>query len=302
MSGEVPQQQDASAPSADAVTFAPRPRPIGSNGAIAVDLPCLKCRYNLRGLTEDGRCPECGEAIAPAVARYGRVPLEWLRRITGAVQGLMIISLQSAALCVGALLLSVLSGNPQPLLVIVPILILLGLAMLFCVPALAARADWLDPEGWRADSRVVARWSLFALPTCPLAAGLAALQAHPGSPKIALLILGTAFLVPAVILPVSVSRRVAQILDHLEYRRLATCARAWSWTALTAGTALLLALLASTLGGRDAETLAGSLAFVFLAVAFALILLAPLLLLRTGQALERSAAGPAAEHETEVAP
>jgi len=27
------------------------------------DLPCLNCGYNLRGLTEDGRCPECGTPV-----------------------------------------------------------------------------------------------------------------------------------------------------------------------------------------------------------------------------------------------
>ncbi|NLF31381.1 MAG: hypothetical protein GX591_10925 [Planctomycetes bacterium] len=30
---------------------------------ISIDLPCIACGYNLRGLTSDGRCPECGAAI-----------------------------------------------------------------------------------------------------------------------------------------------------------------------------------------------------------------------------------------------
>lgn len=33
------------------------------NGAITVDTTCRRCGYNLRGLREDGRCPECGTAI-----------------------------------------------------------------------------------------------------------------------------------------------------------------------------------------------------------------------------------------------
>ncbi|MBU0617853.1 MAG: hypothetical protein KKI02_09060 [Planctomycetes bacterium] len=32
-------------------------------GAIIVDTTCRRCGYNLRGLREDGRCPECGTAI-----------------------------------------------------------------------------------------------------------------------------------------------------------------------------------------------------------------------------------------------
>ena len=27
------------------------------------DVPCLNCGYNLRGLEEDGQCPECGVPI-----------------------------------------------------------------------------------------------------------------------------------------------------------------------------------------------------------------------------------------------
>lgn len=41
----------------------------GSTGAgvseqIAEDLSCLNCGYNLRGLSPQGRCPECGDAIS----------------------------------------------------------------------------------------------------------------------------------------------------------------------------------------------------------------------------------------------
>ena len=37
---------------------------LGSDGAIAADLACSGCGYNLRGLTLDRRCPECGTTIA----------------------------------------------------------------------------------------------------------------------------------------------------------------------------------------------------------------------------------------------
>jgi hypothetical protein len=35
-------------------------------GVIVVDTSCRRCGYNLRGLHRDGRCPECGTAMAPA--------------------------------------------------------------------------------------------------------------------------------------------------------------------------------------------------------------------------------------------
>jgi hypothetical protein len=34
-----------------------------TSGPIAHDHPCRKCGYNLRGLSADGRCPECGTPV-----------------------------------------------------------------------------------------------------------------------------------------------------------------------------------------------------------------------------------------------
>lgn len=36
---------------------------IDASGVISTDLPCRRCSYNLRGLMEEGRCPECGTPI-----------------------------------------------------------------------------------------------------------------------------------------------------------------------------------------------------------------------------------------------
>jgi len=34
-----------------------------ADGMVAIDIPCRKCAYNLRGLPAEGRCPECGASI-----------------------------------------------------------------------------------------------------------------------------------------------------------------------------------------------------------------------------------------------
>jgi len=35
------------------------------------DLPCVACEYNLRGLSPEGRCPECGNLIIDSINRIG---------------------------------------------------------------------------------------------------------------------------------------------------------------------------------------------------------------------------------------
>jgi hypothetical protein len=54
-----------------------------SQGAIAIDLPCLQCGYNLRGLDPASRCPECGADITRStrgdLLRFANP--DWLRRV-----------------------------------------------------------------------------------------------------------------------------------------------------------------------------------------------------------------------------
>jgi hypothetical protein len=70
-----------------------------------VDLPCVKCAYNLRGLTRDGRCPECGESIHVSVdARSAQSLLiaRWRHRcIIGAVFTLLPIAIAYLGLWIG---------------------------------------------------------------------------------------------------------------------------------------------------------------------------------------------------------
>ena len=39
------------------------------SGDISADLPCQRCQYNLRGLSPDGRCPECFTPVSRSVHR-----------------------------------------------------------------------------------------------------------------------------------------------------------------------------------------------------------------------------------------
>jgi hypothetical protein len=59
--------------------------PPGSGGAavIEIDLPCVQCDYNLRGLSPAGDCPECGRAIRDALSPQCLMFADprWLKRL-----------------------------------------------------------------------------------------------------------------------------------------------------------------------------------------------------------------------------
>lgn len=63
--------------------FVPPPGLLDAAGALAVDLPCRACDYNLRGLAPAGRCPECGrpidQSLTPDLLRFADPA--WLRRL-----------------------------------------------------------------------------------------------------------------------------------------------------------------------------------------------------------------------------
>ena len=69
---------------------------------IASDIRCLQCQYNLRGLTEDGLCPECGHPIATSLLLYTPQIQEqyrkWLTRIRSGALRLCIASAVGGAI------------------------------------------------------------------------------------------------------------------------------------------------------------------------------------------------------------
>lgn len=44
-----------------------QPEPVPTASLLHNDLPCVKCRYNLRTLPINGNCPECGHAVADSL-------------------------------------------------------------------------------------------------------------------------------------------------------------------------------------------------------------------------------------------
>ncbi len=56
---------------------------LDSAGRVAQDVPCRTCGYNLRGLSPDDRCPECGTAVARSMRGdlLAAADPAWLRRV-----------------------------------------------------------------------------------------------------------------------------------------------------------------------------------------------------------------------------
>ena len=85
------------------------PRLLDAGGALAIDVACRSCGYNLRGLRPGDRCPECGASIDQSLVadRLQFANPAWLRAVSGGVRqvrwGFIVTSLTAlAALAVEA--------------------------------------------------------------------------------------------------------------------------------------------------------------------------------------------------------
>lgn len=78
----------------------PRPVRLDGENRIDDDCPCRYCRYNLRGISAESQCPECGKPIRlsrnPEVLRWA--PKRWLRRLRLGIVLIVLSGLSAAAL------------------------------------------------------------------------------------------------------------------------------------------------------------------------------------------------------------
>lgn len=76
--------------SANPTISGPARRILDDRRRVAIDLKCVKCGYNVRTLRDDGRCPECGNAVAVTVRLYQ----QWFNHgewLTAACSGISIL-------------------------------------------------------------------------------------------------------------------------------------------------------------------------------------------------------------------
>jgi hypothetical protein len=171
-------------------------------GRLAVTIRCVKCGYNLRTLSPDGACPECGEAVARSLdgSALRFAPLPWLARVHRGAR-LMLLALLGylvGFLSAMAAIASALGGVRAEMFLLITGLAgavgffstLIGCMMLSSDPCIRSG------DRHRAARGRLRRAVLVSLLTTPLLIGLLA------GAKAQLVIIATAPLLPiAVLLP-----------------------------------------------------------------------------------------------------
>lgn len=154
------------------------------------DLPCSRCAYNLRGLTSDMRCPECGTPIAQSL--YGNwlrfADPEWLKKLQlGAALKLwgLLVSVVLTFLVGFFIGLLGAMGIAFPALMIGAELIggLLSLVATFCITA-------PEPTVGKSEDPVNLRKAIRVCAVAGLLGGLLSESRTPGAVNVVLAVLG----------------------------------------------------------------------------------------------------------------
>jgi hypothetical protein len=111
--------------------------PDSSTGAAAAsaglvldeDVPCIACEYNLRGMTADARCPECGGEVRPSLVahRAGGLTVDQARRLRAV-----------ASLALTAIVIMVVTGITEPNVPGLNLMAMLAATLAWVLVAIAA--------------------------------------------------------------------------------------------------------------------------------------------------------------------
>ena len=160
-------------------------------GCIDEDLLCLGCGYNLRTLTLEHTCPECGRPVATSLikGRLQDADPAWLRKLSGG-------ALMSFILLFGPILAGMLGAAVGPLV---------GLVALVPMAGIGLTAHWLltTPEPGRRSvdrRRQFVRFALYPILVGLIwaVATLADVTEFPAAAVLMLTVLGVAWMVATV--------------------------------------------------------------------------------------------------------
>lgn len=137
-------------------------------GPIEFDLPCTSCGYNLRGLTQTGRCPECGASIE--VSLRGDLLCfanpRWLKSVRSGIDW-MFVAL-ALAVAVSALHVLRFLNGPAGIWMFIPLLMVIEgvprLLAIWMITTPEPRVSFTDQQvNWRWVVRFCAAMSLALL-------------------------------------------------------------------------------------------------------------------------------------------
>lgn len=178
----------------------------GTTVPLDADTPCVRCGYNVRGLTEEQACPECGLGVGRSVrlgAELGQSRPAWLRGLARAAWLLLGVHLGLVAV--------VLAGAT---LMEISYLVVIGLAVTVAVAHPVAA--WLLSRPENPHARPQPDWllrntlRLFSLSPLLIAVGLvASWWLNRGGPFLVALGVGGVLYIPCPLLEFILLRRLA---------------------------------------------------------------------------------------------
>lgn len=202
--------------------------PVDAQGRVDVDLPCMKCGYNLRTLPLDtGRCPECALPVGRSAVgnRLRYCDPDWLRQI-GWGLNLFVLSVVLVAAGAGSFAIMGSSAEWDAFLVVPATLwACLIVAACCCVWKITKPDPMTRKDEWRVNPRSLSRVALVVTITLPVAMIAVIGTTGPNDNKAAAAVTA---LIWAVVAPTSLLclfLYASQLAKRAEARRLMWFAR-----------------------------------------------------------------------------
>ncbi len=236
------ENHEAAQPAADSL--------LDADGRVAIDLPCLRCGYNLRTLAKAAVCPECAYPVGNTTrSRYlWRSPPRWLERVAGGADMLSFSAIAGVVCAAGYAAVAMIAPDFGEALgpfaagagLILPLLVIFGLA------GLTQRDPNLQDQPEGLSARRVIRWSLCLAPAIVL---LAPLVIRPGGFVVLALLPAVIFLWLLIGIPIVVCRHLADLMRRASRPDLYRFARLTGWLVGGGGLFLVIVLAGSEILG-----------------------------------------------------